>query len=40
MIGGTSMAGSIKVNKNTLCGRELLLINQSVTGIFENKIKL
>lgn len=40
MIGGTAMAGSIKVNKNTLCSKELSLINQSVTGIFENKIKL
>ncbi len=40
LIGGNPTVGSIKVNKNTLCKGELVLVNQSVTGIFENRIKL
>lgn len=40
LIGGKPIVGNIAVSKSTLCGGELFLINQSVTGIFENKIKL
>lgn len=37
--GGTDVGG-IKINKNTLGKARLALINQSVTGLFENRIKL
>ncbi len=40
LIGEGIKAGNIAVNKNTLCKGEIVLVNQSVTGIFENKIKL
>ncbi len=40
MIGGVRMAGSMKVNKNTMGKSKLVLINQSVTGLFENRIEL
>ena len=40
LIGGTPTAGGIAINKNTLGKGELVLVNQSVTGIFENRIKL
>ena len=39
-IGGSKSAGVISVNKNTLGGKRLILINQSVTGLFENRIEL
>ena len=40
LIGGNPAVGNIAVSKSTLCKGELVLVNQSVTGIFENKIKL
>ncbi len=39
-IGEVKNAGSISVNKNTLGKSKLILINQSVTGLFENRIEL
>ena len=39
-IGASKSAGVISVNKNTLGGKRLILINQSVTGLFENRIEL
>ena len=40
VIGGKSNVGTITVNKNTLGKSKLILINQSVTGLFENRIEL
>ena len=40
LIGDGPKVGNIAINKNTMCRGELVLVNQSVTGIFENKIKL
>lgn len=40
LVGGTGMAGSMKRNKNTIGKSKLILINQSVTGLFENRIEL
>ena len=39
-IGGTSSAGRMSINKNTVGKSELILINQSVTGLFETREKL
>lgn len=39
-IRGVAHAGLIAINKNTLGKRKLVLINQSVTGLFENRIEL
>lgn len=39
-IGGSKFAGSMVVNKNTLGKSHLMLVNQSVTGLFENRIEL
>lgn len=40
MIQGTSKAGSMAVKKNTIGKSKLHLVNQSVTGLFENRIRL
>lgn len=40
LIGDGPKVGNMAINKNTLCKGELFIVNQSVTGIFENKIKL
>lgn len=40
IIGGKENCGSITINKNTLGSRNLEIINQSVTGLFENRIRL
>ena len=40
MIGGSVNAGSMVKNKNTVGKSRLALINQSVTGLFENRIEL
>lgn len=40
LVNGGGYAGSMKVNKNTLGKSKLILINQSVTGLFENRIEL
>jgi len=39
-IGGKENAGSMSVKKNTIGKSKLVLINQSVTGLFENRIEL
>ena len=39
-IGGSKNAGNIAVNKNTIGKSKLVLVNQSVTGLFENRIEL
>lgn len=39
-IGGSKYAGNMAKNKNELSKKELKLINQSVTGLFEDHIKL
>lgn len=39
-VGGSANAGSISVNKNTAGKSRLILVNQSVTGLFENRIEL
>lgn len=39
-IGGGPKAGNIAVNKNTVGKSKLVLINQSVTGLFKNRIEL
>ena len=40
LIGAGKTVGGIKVNKNTLCKSKLFLVNQSITGLFENRIEL
>lgn len=40
LVNGGGYAGSMKVNKNTLGKSKLILINQSVTRLFENRIEL
>jgi len=40
LIGGGSNAGKISKNKNTICKSNLILVNQSVTGLYENRITL
>ena len=39
-IGGSANAGGMSINKNTVGKSELVLINQSVTGLFETREKL
>ena len=39
-IGAGKNVGSIKINKNTMCKSKLFLVNQSITGLFENRVKL
>ena len=39
-ITGSSNAGNMAINKNTVGKSNLILINQSVTGLFENRIEL
>ena len=39
-IGAASKAGKMTVNKNTIGASKLILINQSVTGLFENREEL
>lgn len=40
LIGESSNAGKMKINKNISGAKEFLLINQSVTGVYENRIDL
>lgn len=40
LIDGVKMAGNMAVSKNTIGKSKLILINQSVTGLFENRIEL
>ena len=40
LINGSPNAGNIAMNKNTVGKSRLVLINQSVTGLFENRIEL
>ena len=39
-IGGSKNAGNMAISKNTVGKSKLVLINQSVTGLFENRIEL
>ena len=39
-VGGSAKAGSITINKNTAGKSRLVLVNQSATGLFENRIEL
>ena len=39
-IGGGSSAGSISIKKNTVGKQKLVLVHQSVTGLFETKEEL
>ena len=39
-IGGSKNAGNMAIRKNTVGKSKLVLINQSVTGLFENRIEL
>lgn len=39
-IGGGSAVGNMAENKNTIGKKKIILINQSVTGLFENRIEL
>ena len=40
LIKGSTNAGNIAMSKSTVGKSRLILINQSVTGLFENRIKL
>lgn len=40
LIGNGASQGSMKVSKNTLCKGRLVLVNQSITGLFENRVQL
>ena len=39
-IGGASSAGRMRVYKNTLASKQLKLIYQSITGLFETEEEL
>ncbi len=39
-INGSKYAGAMSKNKNTVGAANLVLVNQSVTGLFENRIEL
>ena len=39
-LGAGKTVGNIAVSKSTMCKGKLLLVNQSVTGLIENRIKL
>ena len=39
-IGGSANAGSMKIKKNTFTSRSLVLVNQSITGLFETEEEL
>ena len=40
LIGGGTSNGSMKVNKNTVCKNDIILVNQSITGLYEKREKL
>lgn len=40
LINGSKNAGNMAISKNTIGKSKLILINQSVTGLFENRIEL
>lgn len=40
LVGKGTNVGNIAVNKNTLCKGRLVLVNQSITGLFENRVQL
>ena len=40
MIGLGTNVGGTKINKNTFGNSNLILVNQSVTGLFENRREL
>ncbi len=40
LVGGSKNAGMMHKNKNTVGESKLILVNQSVTGLFENRIEL
>ena len=39
LIDGSTNSGNIAVNKNTLCNGVITIVNQSVTGLYENREK-
>lgn len=39
-VGGSKNAGAMAVNKNTVGKNKLILVNQSVTGLYENRVEL
>lgn len=39
-VGGSKNAGNMAVNKNTVGKSKLILVNQSVTGLYENRTEL
>ena len=39
-VGGSKNAGNMAVNKNTVSKSKLILVNQSVTGLYENRTEL
>lgn len=39
-VGGSKNAGVMVVNKNTVGKSQLILVNQSVTGLYENRTEL
>lgn len=40
MLGGSKNAGALAVNKNTVGKSNLEIINQSITGLFENRVEI
>ena len=40
LIGGAAIAGKILISKNITDSKECMLINQSITGLYENRIDL
>ena len=40
LVGGSKNAGVMHKNKNTVGENKIILVNQSVTGLFENRIEL
>ena len=40
LIGGSKNAGNMAVSKNTVGKSKVVMVNQSVTGLFENRTEL
>ena len=40
ILGGSKNTGVLAVNKNTVSKNEVEIVNQSITGLFENRMKI
>ena len=40
ILGGSKHTGVLAINKNTVGKNEVEIVNQSITGLFENRMKI